>query len=426
MALEPNMLLAKLFQWVFKSKEQLFDADIAADLMQVSLAEAHKALKALVRDGKLDSHGDAFALHGAKIEGGAAVRAAAPAPAPAAAKAATDKPAQPKAAPTKTAPVPVVDVEDEEELVEAPPPVKAARQAVAPAAINAPGWVTLPAPAYTWVIDVADALVDYVQERNRPDLNVSNLASFAGPDFADVYPDETDIESRIFQILELFATLGILTRDETPGSYLAHPVLVEREQVVANKLDRMDIKRATKREYTIECAVPYTGLKGLAVLLYGNTSFIGEELTFATPEGTPYIEVHHIQRLAQGGNESLENLCLLNPFHHKWCHFSTEDEILRMQQELQGLVKTKLEALIATHIASPAAKSTAKAPVSKKTAAKGTAAKKTATKAAAKPAAKKTVEVKVEPIPAKKTATKAAAKPAAKKMAAKKTAAKAK
>lgn len=415
MALEPNMLLAKLFQWVFKSKEQLFDADIAADLMQVSPAEAHKALKALVRDGKLDSHGEAFALHGAKIEGGATVRAAAPAPAPAA-----------KAAPAKAAPVPVVDAEDEEELVEAPPPAKTARKATAPAAAKAPGWVTLPPPVYTWVIDVADAMVDYVQERNRPDLTVSNLASFAGPDFADVYPDEEDIESRIFQILELFATLGILTRDETPGSYLAHPVLVEREQVVANKLDRMDIKRATKREYTIECAVPYTGLKGLAVLLYGNTSFIGEELTFATPEGTPYIEVHHIQRLAQGGNESLENLCLLNPFHHKWCHFSTEDEILRMQQELQGLVKTKLEELIATHIAGAASKSTAKAPASKKTAAKGTAAKKTATKAAAKQAAKKTVEAKVEPIPAKKTAAKAAAKPAAKKPAAKKTAAKAK
>jgi len=423
MALEPNMLLAKLFQWVFKSKEQLFDADIAADLMQVSPAEAHKALKALVRDGKLDSHGEAFALHGAKIEGGATVRAAALAPAPVV-RAAPEKPAPPQSTPAKAAPG--VDDEDEEELVEAPPPAKAARKATAPVAAKAPGWATLPPPVYTWVIDVADALVDYVQERNRPDLTVSNLASFAGPDFADVYPDEADIESRIFQVLELFATLGILTRDETPGSYLAHPVLVEREQVVANKLDRMDIKRATKREYTIECAVPYTGLKGLAVLLYGNTSFIGEDLTFATPEGTPYIEVHHIQRLAQGGNESLENLCLLNPFHHKWCHFSTEEEILRMQQELQGLVKTKLEELIATHIAGVASKSTAKAPASKKTAAKGTAAKKTATKAAAKPAAKKTVEAKVEPIPAKKTATKAAAKPAARKPAAKKTAAKAK
>lgn len=283
--------------------------------------------------------------------------------------------------------------------------------------MKAKEYPTLDTPAYTWVIDVADALVDYVQERNRPEVTVDALAEFAGPDFADVYPDEKNVEARIYQLLEFFTSRGILSHGPTPGTYNAHPVLVEREQSVAHKLDRMDVKRATKREYTIECAVPYTGLKGLAVMLYDGKSWLSDELHFPTPEGIPYIEVHHIHRVAQGGNESLENLCLLNPYHHKWCHFATEEAIAEMETKLRGLAQEKLEGLLAAH-----------AGTSKKAAASKSADKKPAAKTAAKTAVKKAppkVEVKVEPVPpkkaaakktaAKKPAAKSAAKPAAKK-----------
>lgn len=377
MALDPQFLLSKLFQWVFRSKQQLFDSATVADFMDVDEADASRALKSLAKEGKLDTHGAWFSLHGAVIESGSIPKPEPPAPIPV--KAPPAKPAA-KSAPEKAA--------------------------KAPTASRA-HWPVLDPPVYTWVIDVADALIDYVQETGKPEVSVEALDAFAGADFAETYPKEREITGRIYQVLEFFAGRGLLTRGSVPGGYLAHANLVEREQSVASKLDRMDIKRASKREYTIECAVPYTGLKGLAVMLYGGQSFIAPELTFPTPEGMDYIEVHHIQRIAQGGNESLENLALLNPFHHKWCHFSTDAEMERMERELQAMVKARLEALIAEHMGG------GKGPA-KKTAAKSTAktaAKKTVAKAEAKPAAKKAA--------AKTAAKKSAAKPAARKAAAK-------
>jgi|GEM_PF-4476049 len=452
MALEPTQLLSKLFQWVFRSKQQLFDADTVAELMNVDPGEAGRALKSLAKEGKLDAHGESFSLHGAKIEAGSLPKAAPPAPVPMKHEPAGEGKAnrRPSGQPSKQPVAAVAYEEEEEEIVEAPPaarPGKPAKSAPAPVAAAAPApakssapvapakavdYPTLDVPAYTWVIDVADALVDYVQERNRPEVTVAALADFAGPDFADVYPDEQNLEARIFQLLEFFTSRGILSHGATPGTYNAHAVLVEREQSVAHKLDRMDVKRATKREYTIECAVPYTGLKGLAVMLYDGKSWLSDELHFPTPEGIPYIEVHHIHRVAQGGNESLENLCLLNPYHHKWCHFATEDAIAAMEAKLKGLAQEKLEGLLAAHLGSSKKSAGAAKPAgsTKKVAAKATA--KPASKAAAKPAAKKPapkVTAKVEPVPAKKaaakktaakkTAAKPAARPAAKKSAVK-------
>ncbi|MEO7993530.1 MAG: HNH endonuclease signature motif containing protein, partial [bacterium] len=321
--------------------------------------------------------------------------------------------APPKAAPAKPAPTkPVVSDEP------AAPRTRSSRStAEAPAApVSYP---SLDPPVYTWLIDVADALVDFVQEYNKPEVSVEELNDFAGADFAETYPAEKSIPGRVHQICEFLADRGIVERTDRDGSYRAHPVLIDREQSVAGKLDRMDMRRALKREYTIECAVPYTGLKGFAVMLYDGKSFVGPELTFATAEGGNYIEVHHIQRIAQGGNESLENLALLNPYHHKMCHFASDDLMNKLQAELTGLVKARLEGMLTEWAGGGSGKTSKKpamaAPVKGKKVEEApvekAAAKKAAPAAKAAPLAKKAA-----PKPAAK---KAAAKPAAKKAAAK-------
>jgi len=43
----------------------------------------------------------------------------------------------------------------------------------------------------------------------------------------------------------------------------------------------------------------------------------------------PYVEVHHINRLADGGEDTLKNMACLCPKHHREVHFGKEKENLR-------------------------------------------------------------------------------------------------
>jgi hypothetical protein len=42
--------------------------------------------------------------------------------------------------------------------------------------------------------------------------------------------------------------------------------------------------------------------------------------TFVTPDGVPYIEVHHIESLADGGEDTIENVACICPAHHREVH----------------------------------------------------------------------------------------------------------
>lgn len=43
----------------------------------------------------------------------------------------------------------------------------------------------------------------------------------------------------------------------------------------------------------------------------------------------PYVEVHHIERLADGGKDTLENVACLCPKHHREIHFGLNKERLK-------------------------------------------------------------------------------------------------
>lgn len=44
---------------------------------------------------------------------------------------------------------------------------------------------------------------------------------------------------------------------------------------------------------------------------------------FLKPDGEPYVEVHHIHMLAEGGEDTIENVVCLCPSHHREIHFGT-------------------------------------------------------------------------------------------------------
>jgi len=61
---------------------------------------------------------------------------------------------------------------------------------------------------------------------------------------------------------------------------------------------------------------------------------------FMKPDGTPYVEVHHIDRLAEDGEDILDNVACVCPFHHREAHHGArKDAIKQMLSDVrQGAI----------------------------------------------------------------------------------------
>ena len=53
--------------------------------------------------------------------------------------------------------------------------------------------------------------------------------------------------------------------------------------------------------------------------------------TFETPDGVPYTEVHHIIPLANGGEDTIQNVACLCPAHHREIHLGKRSAELTAQ-----------------------------------------------------------------------------------------------
>ncbi|MFM9912585.1 MAG: HNH endonuclease [Methylophilaceae bacterium] len=64
--------------------------------------------------------------------------------------------------------------------------------------------------------------------------------------------------------------------------------------------------------------------------------------TFNKPDGTPYIEVHHIIFMSEGGEDGLWNLAVLCAHHHRMAHFSDKKTCLKLQKTLLSETQARL------------------------------------------------------------------------------------
>ena len=60
--------------------------------------------------------------------------------------------------------------------------------------------------------------------------------------------------------------------------------------------------------------------------------------SFVKPDGSPYIEVHHIIPLCEGGGDEISNLSVLCAHHHKMAHFAREDKRAEVRRYLLNFV----------------------------------------------------------------------------------------
>jgi len=153
-----------------------------------------------------------------------------------------------------------------------------------------------------------------------------------------IYPSNRFPRQKTCEMLQKLRDDGLLTFLNNTGNYTLRGVDsldLEKEET---KTINLSNEVPERREYLIETYVRNVRWAKLAREEFGDYClFDACKNTFLRNDGTPYIEVHHIVLLCKGGENSLQNLCVLCAHHHKMAHFADCRIIKNMESRLLAI-----------------------------------------------------------------------------------------
>lgn len=78
----------------------------------------------------------------------------------------------------------------------------------------------------------------------------------------------------------------------------------------------------------------------------GKCQYCGEEAPFVDKQGEPYLEAHHVVRLADGGKDSIDNVVAICPNCHRKVHVLADEEDTIVLEDIASNNKRMLERLL--------------------------------------------------------------------------------
>jgi len=108
---------------------------------------------------------------------------------------------------------------------------------------------------------------------------------------------------------------------------------------------RVKIKNVGKKTRTTDTTVYYRdpSLKEMVKrIAEGKCQYCGNDAPFKDKNNEPYLEEHHIKRLADGGTDTIDNVVAICPNCHKKMHVLNDDKDVVI---LQGIAKENKKAM---------------------------------------------------------------------------------
>lgn len=201
--------------------------------------------------------------------------------------------------------------------------------------------------AVTWKQQVLAEILDY--------CNAHGSRTFTLQEFLDerlgvlqaFRPENKNVAAKIRQQFQFLRDEHILTFVNNRGTYTLRAIdFLEHEKQALGDADLWDLRETENnkgmgedvsplllrpvvlpetREHLMETYVRDKGWARLARQKYGTNCLISDcGNRFKKPNGKPYIEVHHIVPLCDGGEDAIWNLSVLCAHHHRMAHFADE------------------------------------------------------------------------------------------------------
>lgn len=193
------------------------------------------------------------------------------------------------------------------------------------------------------------------------------------------YSDANGVEVHLFEVLKkvVYTYRGVVKlvdepyKDRQPDDYgnmrdvWMFPVMpiAESAQSVSHELTEEEIARLSDKELA-----RYTAVKNVnrepktteAVVYYrdpylkqmvkriaeGKCQYCGESAPFVDKQGEPYLEAHHVIRLADGGKDTIDNVVAICPNCHRKVHVLDDEADTVILEGIASQNKRLLERLL--------------------------------------------------------------------------------
>ncbi len=195
----------------------------------------------------------------------------------------------------------------------------------------------------TWKEFIHKEILEYCNRAGSRTFSLEDFYSEKEPLIVDFSPKNNNREAKVRQILQFLRDDRVLEFVDNHGHYTLRDIdlLTQEKQELAT----IDISKEPpeRKEYVVETFVRNVGWAKKAREIYGEFCLVPDcKNTFKKEDGSPYIEVHHITPLCNGGEDGVWNLSVLCAHHHKMAHFALKYD----RDKLQSLLHDKTHAIL--------------------------------------------------------------------------------
>ena len=186
-------------------------------------------------------------------------------------------------------------------------------------------------------------VVDYCNERGSRTFTLQDFQSAKESEIASFSEANKHPFDKVRQQLQLLRKDGILTFVDNRGTYtLREPVILHGE-LSEESVAFVHQKEPNKQEYVRETFARDRGWVRQAKEKFGSYCLHPNcKNTFNKQDGLPYIEVHHIVPLFEGGEDAVWNLAVVCAHHHKMAHFADLDSQIDLRKLFLKIVEKHL------------------------------------------------------------------------------------
>ena len=196
----------------------------------------------------------------------------------------------------------------------------------------------------TWKEFTRSLVVDYCNERGLRTFTLQDFQKAKGAEIALFSEKSNTPFNTLRRTLQELRDESII-EFTSPGHYtLRKPEILKGElELSEDSVAFIHQKEPSKREYIRETFARDRGWVKEAKEKFGCYCLHPNcKNTFTKQDKAPYIEVHHIIPLFEGGEDAVWNLAVVCAHHHKMAHFADADAQLNLRRLFLKIVEKRL------------------------------------------------------------------------------------
>ncbi|MEZ5691460.1 MAG: HNH endonuclease [Rickettsiales bacterium] len=194
-----------------------------------------------------------------------------------------------------------------------------------------------------WKDFIHSLIIDYCSDRGSRTFTLQDFQRSKDTEIRNFSERNKHPFDKLRQQLQFLEKEGVLTFVDNRGTYtLRKPSLLEGE-LFDESAASVYGDEPNKREYVIETFSRNRGWVKEAKERFGTYCLHPDcDNTFNKADGLPYIEVHHIVPLFEGGEDAVWNLAVVCAHHHKMAHFADSMTQRDLRKLFLSVVEKKL------------------------------------------------------------------------------------